>query len=45
MEVDEFYDDTLPEIWKKVIGNDLHYHVGSIKGFETSSKYISNEII
>ena len=28
MEVDEFYDDTLPEIWKKVIGNDLHYHVG-----------------
>ena len=28
MEVDKFYDDTLPEIWKKVIGNDLHYHVG-----------------
>ena len=28
MEVDEFYDDTSPEIWKKVIGNDLHYHVG-----------------
>tara|TARA_B100000524_G_scaffold40922_1_gene19698 strand:- start:98 stop:829 length:732 start_codon:yes stop_codon:yes gene_type:complete len=28
LEVDEFYDDTLPEIWKKVIGNDLHYHVG-----------------
>ena len=28
MEVDEFYDDTLPETWKKVIGNDLHYHVG-----------------
>ena len=28
MEVNEFYDDTLPEIWKKVIGNDLHYHVG-----------------
>ena len=32
MEVDEFYDDTLPEIWKKVIGNDLHYHVGWGKG-------------
>ena len=28
MEVDDFYDDTSPEIWKKVIGNDLHYHVG-----------------
>ena len=28
MEVDEFYDDTSPEIWRKVIGNDLHYHVG-----------------
>tara|TARA_A100001035_G_scaffold103439_1_gene81011 strand:+ start:1457 stop:2188 length:732 start_codon:yes stop_codon:yes gene_type:complete len=28
LEVDEFYDDTSPEIWKKVIGNDLHYHVG-----------------
>ena len=28
MEIDEFYDDTSPEIWKKVIGNDLHYHVG-----------------
>ena len=28
MEVNEFYDDTSPEIWKKVIGNDLHYHVG-----------------
>ena len=25
--------------------NDLHYDVGSIKGFETASKYISNEII
>ena len=28
MEVDKFYDDTSPEIWRKVIGNDLHYHVG-----------------
>jgi len=28
LEVNEFYDDTSPEIWKKVIGNDLHYHVG-----------------
>ena len=28
MEVNEFYDDTSPEIWKRVIGNDLHYHVG-----------------
>ena len=25
--------------------NDLHYDVGSIKGFETASNYISNEII
>ena len=23
MEVNEFYDDTSPEIWKRVIGNDL----------------------
>ena len=28
MSVDQFYDDTSPEIWKKVIGDDLHYHVG-----------------
>ena len=28
MSVGEFYDDTSPEIWKKVIGEDLHYHVG-----------------
>ncbi len=28
MSVSEFYDDTSPEIWKRVIGEDLHYHVG-----------------
>lgn len=28
MSVQELYDDTSPEIWKKVIGEDLHYHVG-----------------
>ena len=28
MEVNELYDDTSPEIWKRVIGDDLHYHVG-----------------
>ena len=28
MSVGEFYDDTSPKIWKKVIGEDLHYHVG-----------------
>ena len=28
MNVHELYDDTSPEIWKKVIGKDLHYHVG-----------------
>ena len=28
MSVGNFYDDTSPEIWKKVIGEDLHYHVG-----------------
>ena len=28
MNVPELYDDTSPEIWKKVIGEDLHYHVG-----------------
>lgn len=28
MSVSELYDDTSPEVWKKVIGNDLHYHVG-----------------
>ena len=28
MSVSEFYDDTSPAIWKRVIGEDLHYHVG-----------------
>ena len=28
MSISKFYDDTSPEIWKKVIGEDLHYHVG-----------------
>jgi len=28
MSVGEFYDDTSPEVWKKAIGEDLHYHVG-----------------
>ena len=28
MIVSELYDDTSPEIWKRVIGDDLHYHVG-----------------
>ena len=28
MSVGNFYDDTSPDIWKKVIGEDLHYHVG-----------------
>ena len=28
MSVQKLYDDTSPEIWKKVIGEDLHYHVG-----------------
>lgn len=28
MSVKKLYDDTSPEIWKKVIGKDLHYHVG-----------------
>jgi len=28
MSIGEFYDDTSPEVWKKVIGEDLHYHVG-----------------
>ena len=26
--VSDFYDDTPIDTWKKVIGNDLHYHVG-----------------
>tara|TARA_B100000902_G_scaffold245148_1_gene232092 strand:- start:600 stop:1334 length:735 start_codon:yes stop_codon:yes gene_type:complete len=28
MSVGEFYDDTSTEVWKKAIGEDLHYHVG-----------------
>ena len=28
MSVKKLYGDTSPEIWKKVIGEDLHYHVG-----------------
>lgn len=28
MSVQELYDDTCPELWKQVIGEDLHYHVG-----------------
>lgn len=28
MSVSEFYDDTSPKTWQKVIGKDLHYHVG-----------------
>tara|TARA_Y100001963_G_scaffold82081_1_gene113834 strand:+ start:40 stop:771 length:732 start_codon:yes stop_codon:yes gene_type:complete len=28
MSLKEFYDNTSPVIWKKVIGEDLHYHLG-----------------
>ena len=28
MSVQELYDDTCPELWKQVLGEDLHYHVG-----------------
>ena len=28
MSVSEFYDDTSRKTWQKVIGKDLHYHVG-----------------
>jgi len=28
MSISEFYDDTPPRTWQKVIGEDLHYHVG-----------------
>lgn len=28
MQISDFYSDTNPEIWKKVLGEDLHYHVG-----------------
>ena len=26
--IEQFYDETSPDIWKKVIGEDLHYHYG-----------------
>ena len=26
--IEQFYDETSPEIWKRVIGEDLHYHYG-----------------
>ena len=42
MSVGNFYDDTSPEIWKKVIGEDLHYHVGWGEGdiFYNAVKYL-----
>ena len=40
--VNKFYDDTSPEIWKKIIGDDLHYHVGWGDGdiFYNSIEYL-----
>tara|TARA_R100000773_G_C4213648_1_gene112659 strand:- start:179 stop:940 length:762 start_codon:yes stop_codon:yes gene_type:complete len=40
--VNKFYDDTSPEVWKKVIGEDLHYHIGWGDGdiFYNSIKYL-----
>lgn len=40
--VNKFYDDTSPEVWKKVIGDDLHYHVGWGDGdiFYNSIEYL-----
>ena len=40
--VNKLYDDALPEIWKKVIGEDLHYHVGWGEGdiLYNSVKYL-----
>ena len=40
--VNKFYDDTSPEVWKKVIGKDLHYHVGWGEGdiFYNSVEYL-----
>ena len=32
MNVKEFYSDESIDVWKKVLGNDLHYHVGWGKG-------------
>ena len=26
--IEQFYDDTSPEIWNKVLGDELHYHCG-----------------
>lgn len=28
MNISDFYSDTDPEVWKKVLGEDLHYHIG-----------------
>ena len=30
--IEQFYDETSPEIWKRVIGEDLHYHYGLGEG-------------
>ena len=40
--VNKFYDDTSPEVWKKIIGKDLHYHVGWGEGdiFYNSVEYL-----
>ena len=40
--VNKFYDDTSPEVWKKVIGKDLHYHIGWGEGdiFYNSVEYL-----
>jgi hypothetical protein len=40
--VSEFYDDTPAKLWKKVIGDDLHYHLGWGDGdiFYNSIKYL-----
>ena len=32
MNVKEFYSDESIDVWKKVIGQDLHYHIGWGKG-------------
>ena len=26
--ISKFYDDSPPDIWKIILGDDLHYHVG-----------------
>ena len=45
--VSEFYDDTPAELWKKVIGDDLHYHLGWGDGdiFYNSIKYLYQFIL